>query len=670
MTPLGDRAVLLLFDGAAPEQAREAVRRAAAAISRQQPAWLVELVPAYASLAVHFDPILLANDASRPSGERMTAYLSDRIREWLSETTGLEASPPRTVELPVCYGGEFGPDLEEAAAIAGFHPDEVVRIHSSAEYRVAMIGFVPGFPYLTGLPAELALPRLSEPRTRVEAGSVGIGGAQTGVYPIASPGGWRIIGRTPLQLFHPRREPASLLLPGDFVRFRPISPEEFTRLAEQEMTGLGQGRSVGRAGSKRIGMTGTKIAESSESKHPAMSPPAAGDSIPLKAQGCDPADSARLCAGSLISRGSEKYGGQATGNETDAVENDGVENTVLTVVKPGLWTTVQDLGRTGHRWLGVPVSGAMDTGAMRAANLLVGNEEGAAVLEITLRGPVLRFERPALISVCGADLAPTVNRRPLPMWRAVLVSAGTILAFGPARIGCRAYLAVAGGFDVPPVLGSRSTYAPAGFGGLDGRPLRKGDVLPAGTPSAQAARLAEQLRRSMAPHESYSAADWFLRPFFYADVPSAGGTADNGGSAPFKLRVVRGAEFESFDEAGRNAFFNAEFRISPRSNRMGYRLEGPPMRAEAGEMLSHGVTPGTIQVPAGGQPIILTADGQTTGGYAKIAHLIGADLPRLAQAKPGDAVHFAEVDLEEAIEATRAQEERFVRLKRMIDLRV
>ncbi|MCE7031622.1 5-oxoprolinase subunit PxpB [Lysobacter sp. GX 14042] len=187
-------------------------------IRRAAPAWLRDLVPAYASLAVFFDPECC------PGNE---------IRAWLAaideEATAVPAAA-RTVEIPVAYGGHFGPDLEDAAAELGLAPAALARRHAGGDYTVAMIGFAPGFPYLSGLDAPLALPRLSTPRTRVPAGSVGIGGAQTGIYPREGPGGWRLIGRTPVRLFDPCASPPSRLLPGDQVRFRAIDAAAFERL--------------------------------------------------------------------------------------------------------------------------------------------------------------------------------------------------------------------------------------------------------------------------------------------------------------------------------------------------------------------------------------------------------------------------------------------------------
>ena len=221
--PLADDALLLHYGAStAPidTAANARVHRAVARIRRAAPPWLRDLVPAYASLAVFFDNTLVA---------------AVTVRDWLlahddDADTVMETGSPTCIEIPVAYGGAFGEDLESAAQKLGLTPDSLASRHSSGLYTVAMIGFAAGFPYLSGLSPELALPRLATPRTRVPAGSVAIGGAQTGVYPQTSPGGWRLLGRTPLLLFDPQREIPSLLAPGDQVRFRRISAEEFAAL--------------------------------------------------------------------------------------------------------------------------------------------------------------------------------------------------------------------------------------------------------------------------------------------------------------------------------------------------------------------------------------------------------------------------------------------------------
>ena len=329
----------------------------------------------------------------------------------------------------------------------------------------------------------------------------------------------------------------------------------------------------------------------------------------------------------------------------------------LRILRPGLLTTVQDLGRFGYQSDGIIVSGAMDALALRVANRLVGNPETAAGLEITLLGPRIRFEADHLIALTGAHLSPTLNGQPVGLHRPVWVAAGTELAFGPAVAGCRAYLAVAGGGAVPPVLGSRSTYLRAGFGGFEGRALRAGDALPVGAPAAIGAKLVQLLAR---PGAAWAATDFTPGPALcprpaYRPV----------------LRAVRGPEYGQFSAESQRAFWAEPFTITPAADRMGYRLHGPPLaRLAATELLSSAVTFGTVQVPAGGQPIVLGADCQTTGGYPRLAQVISVDWPALAQAAPGQPLRFREVSVAEAQALYAAREVALAGLRRGIALRV
>lgn len=220
--PLGDRAVLIHLGDQIDEATHRRVRAVCARLERSSVPGMVEIVPAFASVAVHFDPAAASAGGTDPF-KRVEAAL----RRALEDMEEAELPAARTVEIPVCYGGELGPDLEAVARRHGLAPEEVARIHAAGDYRVFMIGFAPGFAYLGGLDPRIATPRRATPRTRVPASSVGIGGAQTGVYPIDSPGGWQLIGRTPLRLFTPEAEAPTLLRAGDRVRFRAISAEEF-----------------------------------------------------------------------------------------------------------------------------------------------------------------------------------------------------------------------------------------------------------------------------------------------------------------------------------------------------------------------------------------------------------------------------------------------------------
>ena len=316
----------------------------------------------------------------------------------------------------------------------------------------------------------------------------------------------------------------------------------------------------------------------------------------------------------------------------------------LHIERPGLQTTVQDLGRPGYRHAGVPLGGALDVPALRLANLLVSNAPGEAGLEITPAGPTIRFEAPHLLALSGANLSATLDGAPVPQHRPVAVQAGAQLAFGAARTGCRAYLAVAGGLGLPPVLGSQSTLVRATLGGLHGRALQAGDELPAPGPTGPGLALWHKLLNGA--RRTWQAAPWLPAPVLRPALPPS----------PV-LRALPGPEYEEFAPASQQAFWRELFTVTPAADRMGYRLAGPALARPGGaELLSSAVAPGTVQVPPGGQPIVLLADCQTTGGYPRLAHVIAADLVRLAQARPGTPLRFQQVSLAEAHALYLAQE--------------
>jgi biotin-dependent carboxylase-like uncharacterized protein len=386
-----------------------------------------------------------------------------------------------------------------------------------------MLGFTPGFAYLGLLPAPLDVPRHATPRLRVPAGSVGLAGRQTGIYPAASPGGWQLVGRCALRLFDPFRAQPALFLPGDRVRFRPVAelpPEE---------------------------------------------PPA---------------------------------GRPALAASASAVE----------VLEPGLLTCVQDRGRRGFRRLGVAGAGAADAFALARANRVLGNAPGEAALECTLAGPALLFRRPVRFALAGGDLGAELVRAdlgswPVPTGAAVLARPGNVLRFSGRRAGCRTIVAFEGGIDVPEVLGSRATDLTSGFGGEDGRALRAGD------------RLA--LRRARAGRGEELG----------AGPPSSRAT----------VRVVLGPQADHLEADAVREFLSQTWRVAPSSDRVGCRLEGPRLRHRGpAEIVSDGMVPGSVQVPPDGRPIVMLVDAPTTGGYPKLATVIGPDLPALAQLVPGE----------------------------------
>ncbi len=316
----------------------------------------------------------------------------------------------------------------------------------------------------------------------------------------------------------------------------------------------------------------------------------------------------------------------------------------LRILRPGLLTTVQDRGRYGLQHLGVVGCGPMDPVALELANALVGNVAGEAALEITLLGPEIEFDCDALVAICGAQFGATLAGRTMPLNRPVFVEKSSNLKTGRALVGSRAYLAVAGGIATAPVLGSRSTYLPAQFGGLQGRQLRAGDTLPLVEDSSTlASKRYENLNSKKETGEGVRTVSWSAPALTLPE------------REPIVIHAMEGRHHAHFDAASQRAFFEATWKVSPDSNRMGFRLAGPVLaRAEAFEILSEPACLGTVQVPANGLPIALMADHQTTGGYPKIAEIAAADVPRLAQLAPGGTVQFARCTLEQARELRRA----------------
>jgi len=299
----------------------------------------------------------------------------------------------------------------------------------------------------------------------------------------------------------------------------------------------------------------------------------------------------------------------------------------LVVENPGLLTTVQDLGRPGYGPLGVSPSGAADSVALRLGNMLVGNEQGAAALEMTLVGGRYRFPEGGVIALAGADFGAKLDGQPVEMWVAHAVRPGGTLEMGLTRAGARCYLCIAGGIQVEHFLGSASTHLLSGLGGFAGRGLRKGDVLQFGTAEQRIRRrrISRQVLETLKPRKS--------------------------------LRVTQGPQEEWFSEAATRAFYEGAFRVSEDSDRLGLRLEGAALTPESPhEMISEGVSLGAVQVTPSGQPIILFVEQQTAGGYPKIANVIGADLHSIAQLRPRDEIRFARVSLDEARALWIAQE--------------
>jgi KipI family sensor histidine kinase inhibitor len=534
----GDSAILLELEPVVDADVNARAHRIASAVRAARISGVRDVVSTARSVSVYFDPLV-----TDPS------IVVDALKG-AARQGGSAAARARTVEIPVAYGDDDGPDLEAVAARAGISKQEVVDRHSSPTYRVFMLGFLPGFAYLGSVDPLVAMPRRVARPASVPAGAVGINGWQTGVYPMASPSGWQIIGRTVTAMFDAAGSPPSLLAPGDHVRFVPAS---------------------------RVG------------RQPQAVPPHVG------------------------------------GTMVEAP----VSSRWLTVVTPGLLTTIQDLGRWGHQSLGVAVAGPMDAASHRLANRLVGNPAHAAALEVTVRAPELRVDHDAVVAIAGADLAATLDGVPMPMNTAIGCPAGSVIRWGERRCGARAYVACDGGIATAPVLGSRATHLASGLGGLGGRTLEVGDQIP-------------------------------LLPGAGPGIARRHPTLESVVTGGARLRILLGPQDDFFTPSAVETLQRTRFTLTPESDRTRYRLAGRARiaRAPDREMISDSAYIGGIQVPLSGDPILLMADRRTTGSYPQIATVITADLPLAGQLVAGDWVEFELCTRAEALAALTSQEAR------------
>jgi KipI family sensor histidine kinase inhibitor len=492
------------------------------------------------------------------------------------------------ITIPVVYDG---PDLAEVAQLAGLSPGEVIERHAAGQYTVGWLGFSPGFPYLTGLDPALDVPRRPTPRTAVPAGSVAIAGGLAAVYPSASPGGWRLLGRTSARLWDSHRNPPALLAPGTQVRFEPVAelpPSPVSPAASRDAS--------------------------------AASPKTPWDVTDA------PAATATPTAGAPTKPPHDR--GDFSG-DTPEKSPRSWNPTAIEVVRPGPLATVQDLGRPGFGHLGVPAGGAADAGSLMRANDLVGNPAGTAGLEFTLGRAVLRFGCDAVVAVTGAAAEVTVDTGTVGTSAgygvALRVPAGAVLRIGAPPAGLRTYLAVRGGIDTPLELGSRSADL---LSGLGPKPLRAGDVLPIGPSGTGTPPGASSPPGASRRHRAANAG-----PAGQPAGPATGGAV--------LLTVVPGPRDDWFTEAAMGLLCGADYTVRPASDRTGLRLDGPALpRAIEGELPSEGVVNGALQVPPDGRPILLLAGHPVTGGYPVIAVVVSADLGRAAQLRPGQAIRF------------------------------
>ncbi len=511
------------------------------------------------------------------------------------------AAPGRLVEITVVYDGA---DLAEVARLTGLTVDEVVARHAAARYRVAFGGFMPGFAYLIGLDPALVVPRLATPRTHVPAGAVAIAGEYAAVYPRATPGGWRLLGRTDAVMFDPAQDDRPALLgPGDEVRFVP-----------------GRVRLV--VGEPVPGDVALVPARAAESRGAAFVSRDAG----FVSRDAGPESR----SAGLLSR--------ATG---------------LEVLATGPLVLVEDAGRPGLAAVGVPRSGAADPAALRAANRLVGNRRDAAVLEVVLGGLVVRFRVTTAFALVGAPAEARLDGREVLLGQAVRAPAGATLALGTPETGLRTWLAVRGGINVPPVLGSRSTDV---LSALGPPPVAVGDVLPLGhafdglpevAPTVDSPRGTRLGARAVMTSQDDRAASAAAGPRGSAGDP--GGRASSGLRAddevfahpPALLSATIGPRLARLDEESRVRLATQEWVVTASSNRVALRLDGPPLAlADDDELPSEGLVLGAVQVPHDGRPVVFGPDHPVTGGYPVVAVLTAEGVALAAQCRAGDRVRL------------------------------
>lgn len=554
--PMGERA-FLLEAGTLDE-----VLALHAGLAASRPPGVTDLVPAARTVLVRIDPRVLPLAAARA---------------WAAGVaTGAERpAPGPLVELDIAYDGE---DLGATAGMLGVSADELVRRHAGATWTVAFTGFAPGFGYLVSDDWPFDVPRLESPRTRVPAGAVGLAGAFSGAYPRETPGGWRLIGTTAARLFDPDAPSPVLLAPGARVRFRPV-PAALP--AATALPDAGDLPGFGRPGAESPGPGGSP----NSSGH--VSAPA-GTTAPAP-----PPGAVGAAAGASGHVGSA--GAAAAGRG-------------IRIVEPGLLATLQDLGRPGAASVGVAVSGALDRTALRTANRLVGNPEGAAGIEVTMGGLRAVAAAGLWFAVTGAWGPVLLDGREIDPYEAHEWRAGAELHVGWFAHGARAYVAVRGGLDGRAALGSRATDLLAGLGPAV---LRAGDVVGVRADEAEPIPVATFAPWG-APHDDELA-----------------------------LELAPGPRADWFAADALPALFDAVWTVSNAADRVGARLDGPELvRARAGELPSEGMVPGALQVPPNGRPTILLADGPVTGGYPVIAVVTDASLDLVAQARPGTRIRF------------------------------
>ncbi len=577
----GDAALTISFSDDISLRAFERVQSVSRLVSGQQYDWVAELVSAFATLTVIVNLPSLAKHTPNPleyvRSELLTLLRSSPPHSYSSES--------RTITLPVCFDAEFALDLEEIAIAKNMSKEAVCAMYCSAEYRVAMIGFTPGFPYLLGLPEELAMPRKPSPRTRVEAGSVGIAGVQTGIYPFASPGGWNIIGRTPERLFMPDESPPTLFRVGDNVRFEAISKVEYKALL------------------------------SSRSDSPPTEDRGSGQPERQKRELCSPNGK----------------------NEIEIIQS-GFQTTIQDIGRTQFRQYGVPQSGFADRLSG-EIANMLVGNARNEAVFEVLFGKSAFRFNADAVIAICGAEARVIAEYQGASVR-------VPMNCAVALRAGTQVRLEGAHNGVWSYVAVRGGLDVPLVLGSRSTYARAGLGGFEGRCLQNGDVIEYGVSVAARKRTFafEQLfsKHSLLPAKALHHSLSFSSTKLNTLIPTSPkrlrvirgaewGTLDSASK-----EALFGKPFRVLRESD---------KMGLRLQTIG--TQGLK-RGSENQLVSRAVLSGTIQLPPDGRPILLLADCQTTGGYPVIVHVCSADVPFAAQIRAGEEVVFEEISVERA----------------------